>query len=86
MLYIFSFMVGKSKKKKKKKALILGINASVSPTLCITMDCNPPGSSDQVRILECVAMLSSRESSHPGIKYMSLMHPALAVRVFTTKP
>ena len=65
MLYIFSYMVGKSKKKKKrrKKSLILGINASVSPTLCNTMDCNPPGSSVQVRILEWVAILSSRESS-----------------------
>ena len=38
-------------------------------TLCDTMDCSPPGSSDlgilQVGILEWVAMLSSRGSSRP---------------------
>ena len=39
------------------------------PTLCNTMDCSPPGSSVrgifQARILEWVAMPSSRGSSQP---------------------
>ena len=38
-------------------------------TLCDPIDCSPPGSSVhgilQARILECVAMPSSRESSQP---------------------
>ena len=40
------------------------------PTLCDPMDCKPPGSSVhgifQARILEWVAISSSRESSQPG--------------------
>ena len=38
----------------------------------------------QARILEWVAMSSSRGSSHPGIEPVSLMSPALAGRFFTT--
>ena len=42
------------------------------PTLCYPMDCHPQGSSVhgilQARILEEVAMLSSRGPSSPGIK------------------
>ena len=42
---------------------------SVMSTLCNPVDCSPPGSSVhgilQARILECVAMPSSRRSSHP---------------------
>ena len=57
------------------------------PTLCNPMDLNPPGSSVQQilqsRILECVAMPLSRESSHPGIEPMSLRCPTLAGRFFT---
>ena len=52
------------------------------------MDCNPPGSSVhgilQARILEWVAMPSSRGSPDPGIEPTSLMSPALAGRFFTT--
>ena len=44
-------------------------------TLCDPMNCSPPGSSIhgilQARILEWVAMPSSRGSSHPGIKSRS---------------
>ena len=40
------------------------------PTLCYTMDCSPPGCSVhwilKARILEWIAMPSSRESSQPG--------------------
>ena len=51
-------------------------------TLCDPMDCSPPGSSVhgilQARILEWVAMPSSRDLSDPQIEPMSLMSPALA--------
>ena len=53
-------------------------------TLCDPMDCSPPGSSVhgilQARILEWVAMPSSRGSSQPSISYAS----ALAGWFFTT--
>ena len=58
------------------------------PTLCDPMDCSPPGSSVhgnlQARILEWVAMPSSRGSSQPRIKTTFLMSPALAGRFLTT--
>ena len=45
-------------------------------TLCDPMDCSLPGSSVdaiiQARILEWIAMLSSRATSNPGIEPMSL--------------
>ena len=48
-------------------------------TLCNTMDCSPPGSSVQgilqSRMLEWVAMPSSRGSSDPGIEPRSLTSP-----------
>ena len=51
------------------------------------MDCSPPGSSvhgiSQARILEWVAISSSRDLPNPGIKPLS---PALAGRFFTTEP
>ena len=57
------------------------------PTLCHPIDCSPPGSSVhgilQVRILEWVAVPSSRVSSDPGTKPSSLSL-ALAGRFFTT--
>ena len=59
--------------------------AQLCPTLCDPMDCSPPGSSVhgilQARILEWVAISSSRESSYPGIESM---FPALAGGFFTT--
>ena len=59
------------------------------PTLCDPMDCSPPGSSAhgilQARILEWVAMPTSRESSRPrdgtGISCVSF----IAGRFFTTE-
>ena len=57
-------------------------------TLCSPIDYSPPGSSVhgilQPRILEWVATPSSRGSSNPGIKPLSLMSPALAGGFFTT--
>ena len=48
---------------------VLHLASQLSPTLCDLMDCSPPGSSVhgilQARILEWVAMPSSRESSPP---------------------
>ena len=51
------------------------------------MDCSLPGSSDQgilqARILEWVAMPSSRGFPEPGTKPKFLMSPALAGEFFT---
>ena len=51
------------------------------PTLCDSMDCGPPGSSVhgilQARILEWVAVPSSRNLPDPGIKPVSPVSPAL---------
>ena len=56
--------------------------------LFMTPCCIPPGSSVhgllQVRILEWVAMPSSRDLPGPGIEPASLMSPALAGGFFTT--
>ena len=60
-----------------------------SPTLCDPMDCGPPVSSIngilQARILEWVALLSSRDLPYPGIEPTSLMSSALAGGFFTTR-
>ena len=57
-------------------------------TVCDPIDCSPPGSSIheilQARILQWVAMPSSRESSWPRIEPTYLMSPALAGGFFTT--
>ena len=59
-------------------------------TLCNAMDCNPRGSSVhgifQARILEWIAISSSRDIPHPEIKHASLASPALAKGFFTTAP
>ena len=58
------------------------------PTLCDLMDCSLPGSSVhgiiQARMLEWVAMLSSRRSSRPRDWTCVSYLPALAGRFFTT--
>ena len=60
------------------------------PTLCNSMDYSPPGSSVhgilQARILEWVAISSSRRSSQPGIELSSPLSLALAEGFFTTEP
>ena len=57
-------------------------------TLCDPMDCSPPGSSVhgilQKRILEWVAMPSSKEFSQPRDHTYISMSPALAGGFFTT--
>ena len=54
--------------------------AQLCPTLCDPMDCSPPGSSvrgiSQARMLEWVAISSSRGSSRPTSGPMSLTSPA----------
>ena len=51
------------------------------PTLCNPMDCSPSGSSVhrifQARILELLSFPSPGNVSHPGIKPVSLVSPAL---------
>ena len=58
------------------------------PTLCNLMDCGQPGflvhGISQARILDWVAISSSRGSSQPRVKRASLMSPALAGRFLTT--
>ena len=58
------------------------------PTLCDPVDCNPPGSSvhgiRQARILEWVAISSSRGSFLLMDQLVSPASPALAGRFFTT--
>ena len=58
---------GKPSQAKKVKVLVI---VQSRPTLCNSMDCSPPGSSihriSQARILEWVAISSSRGSSWPG--------------------
>ena len=60
------------------------------PTLCNPMKYSPPGSSVHrilpARILEWIAMPSSRDLPHPGIEPTSLMSPELAGGFFTTEP
>ena len=57
-------------------------------TLCDPRDSSLPGSHVlgilQARILEWVAMPSSRDLPYPGFKSSSLLSPALAGRFFTT--
>ena len=58
------------------------------PALCDTIDHSLQGSSVhgilQARILEWIAMPSSRDLPHPGMELAPLMSPALAGRFFTT--
>ena len=64
--------------------------AQLYPTLCDPMDCSPPGSSVhgilQARILEWVAVPSSRGSSPPGDQIHVSQSPALAGNFFTIAP
>ena len=57
-------------------------------SLCNTMDCSPPGSSVhgilQARVLEWVAMPSSRGSSDPGMEPSALKSPPLVGGLFIT--
>ena len=57
------------------------------PKFCGPMDCSLPGSSVhgiiQARILEWVAIPSSRDLANPGIKPESIVSPALAGEFFT---
>ena len=58
------------------------------PTLCDRMDCSTPRPSVhgilQARILEWVAMPSSRDLPKPGIELTSLLSPELAGVFLTT--
>ena len=60
------------------------------PTICDPLDYSPPGSSDygifQARILERVAISSSRNFPDPGIEPASPVSLVLAGGFFTTMP
>ena len=64
--------------------------AQSCPALCDSMDCSLPGFSVrgifQARILEWVAISSSRDLPDPGIDPGSPVSPALAGGFFATKP
>ena len=64
--------------------------AQSCPTLRDSMDCSLPGFSVhgifQARILEWVAISSSRDLPDPGIEPKSPVSPALAGGFFATKP
>ena len=64
------------------------VRAQSCQTLCDTMDYSPPGSSVhgvlQARMLEWIAVPSSRDLPNPDIKSGSLTSPALADGFFTT--
>ena len=64
------------------------IHAHSCLTLCDRMDCSLPGSSvygiSQARIVEWVAISSSRDLPDPGIEPLLLMSPAMTGRFFTT--
>ena len=59
-------------------------------TLCHPMDCNPPGFSVlgilQARVLECVAMSFSKESSQPRDRIWVSWSFCIKGRFFTTEP
>ena len=78
---------------EKKKEWIHANSLQLFLTLCDPTDSSQPGSSVhgilQARILEWVAMPSSRGSSQPSDQWsnqVSLMSPALAGGSFTTEP
>ena len=71
-----------------RKAAAAAKSLQSCATLCDPMDGSPPGSSIpgilQARILDCVALPSSRDLPNPEIEPASLMSPALAGGLFTT--
>ena len=64
------------------------MNAQFTSVMSDSMDSSPPVSSVhgilQVRILEWIAMLSSRGLPDPGIEPVSLVSPAWIGRFFST--
>ena len=65
-------------------------SCQLCPTLCDPMDCSPPGSSVhgilQARILEWVAIFSSRGSSQPRDRTHASCSSCIAGRFFTPEP
>ena len=79
---------GREKKRDRRELYVsvcVCVCAVLSHVLWDPMDCSPPGSSVlgilHVRILEWVAIFSSRESSEPGDHFS-----CIAGRFFTTEP
>ena len=80
---------GKIKIDFKKNSSMRAESLQFCLTLCDAMDCSLPGSSVhgflQARILEWVAMPSSRDLPDPGIELASHISPALASGFFTIR-
>ena len=76
-------------KKLIHRLAVCAKSLQMCPTLCEPVDCSLPGSSIhgilQARILEWVAMPSSRDLPDLGIEPTSLTTPALAGRFFTIR-
>ena len=70
--------------------MMLCLCAQPCPTLCDPMDCSPPGFCGQAifqaRILECVAISSSKGSSQPRDQTHVPCISCNAHRFFTTDP
>ena len=81
-MLVWGGLTNSCEKKRSKKPLCVCSVAESRPTLCNPMDCNLPGSSVhgilQARILEWVAISSSRGSSQSGDQTCVSMSPALA--------
>ena len=69
-------------------SISMHVHAQLYLNLCYSMDHSPQGSSVhgilQARILEWIAVPSSRDLPHPGMEPTSLMSPAFAGRFFPT--
>ena len=86
--YKLCFPVMRKFKMYSLACMCANMSLQLCPTLCNSTDYSPPSSSVhgilQARILEWVAMPSSRDLPHPGMELAPLMSPALAGRFFTT--
>ena len=71
-LCLCDICTAKTELKKEGQVKVNVLVAQLCPTLCDPMDCSPPGSSVlgilQARILDWVAIPSSRDLHDPGIK------------------
>ena len=72
------------------QAIIVFVLTQSCPTLCDLVDCSLPGPSVheifQARILECVAISSSRGLSQHRVRTLFSASPASSGRFFTTVP
>ena len=86
---MFTDMVSESSLQPVFKMYVCSVTKTCL-TLCYPMDCSPSGFSVhgifQARILEWVAISSSRRSSQLRDETLSLVSPALVCGFFTSEP